>query len=117
MDDIETVEQIYCSYKGAPWVDENNHIISDDFLMEQLNLMQRVVDNNVDARADQWSAGWTSGQTQTHLLLREGVLEEAAVLPILGVDGTSLLMADQELQSVLPRKRFLWLRFPANQTL
>ena len=61
LDDIETVEQIYCSYKGAPWVDENNHIISDDFLMEQLNLMQRVVDNNVDARADQWSAGWTSG--------------------------------------------------------
>ena len=28
-------------------------------------------------------------------------MEEAAVLPILGVDGTSLLMADQELQSVI----------------
>ena len=73
LDDIETVEQIYCSYKGAPWVDENNHIISDDFLMEQLNLMQRVVDNNVDARADQWSAGWTSGMYSQDMFILIGL--------------------------------------------
>lgn len=56
-------------------------------------------------------------QTQTHLPLREEVQEGEAVPPIPEVDATSLLMGDRELQSVLPRRRFLWLRFRASQIL
>lgn len=41
--------------------------------MEQLNLMQRVVDNNVDARADQWSAGWTSGMYSQDMFILIGL--------------------------------------------
>ena len=56
-------------------------------------------------------------QTQTHLPLREEVQEGEAVPPIPEVDATSRLMGDRELQSVLPRRRFLWLRFRASQIL
>lgn len=56
-------------------------------------------------------------QIQTHRPLREEVQEGEAVPPIPEVDATSLLMADRELQSVLPRRRFLWLRFRASQIL
>lgn len=56
-------------------------------------------------------------QTQTHRPLREEVQEGEAVPPIPEVDATSRLMGDRELQSVLPRRRFLWLRFRASQIL
>ena len=34
LDDVESVLQLYASYKGQPWVDDNNHIISDDYMLE-----------------------------------------------------------------------------------
>ncbi len=61
LDDVESVLQFYASYKGQPWVGEDNHIIDDDFMLKMFNMMKTVADNNVDARADMWSAGWTSG--------------------------------------------------------
>ncbi len=73
LDDVETVEQIYSSYKGAPWVDENNHIISDEFLTEEFDLIKRVRENNVDAKSDQWSAGWTSGMYAQDMYILVGL--------------------------------------------
>lgn len=61
LDDVESVLQLYASYKGQPWVDDNNHIISDDYMLEMYKMMETVVSNKVDAEADMWSAGWTSG--------------------------------------------------------
>lgn len=61
LSDVEDILQIYASYKGAPWVDENGHILSDDYQLEMYSLMDEVVKNHVDAEADMWSAGWTSG--------------------------------------------------------
>lgn len=61
LDDVESVLQLYVSYKGQPWVDDNNHIISDDYMLEMYKMMETVVSNKVDAEADMWSAGWTSG--------------------------------------------------------
>ena len=73
LDDVESVVQIYSSYKGAPWVGEDNHIISDEFLAEQLGVIKEVCDNNVDARTDQWSAGWTSGMYSQDLFILVGL--------------------------------------------
>ena len=61
LDDIESVLQFYASYKGEPWVDEKGNIIDDEFMLKMYEMMDTVVANNVDARADMWSAGWTSG--------------------------------------------------------
>lgn len=52
LDDVESVLQFYASYKGQPWVGEDNHIIDDDFMLKMFNMMKTVADNNVDARAD-----------------------------------------------------------------
>ena len=57
LDDVESVLQLYASYKGQPWVDDNNHIISDDYMLEMYKMMETVVSNKVDAEADMWSAG------------------------------------------------------------
>lgn len=61
LDDVESVLQLYASYKGQAWVDENNHIIDDEYMLEMYEMMDTVVKNKVDAEADMWSAGWTSG--------------------------------------------------------
>ena len=61
LDDVESVLQFYASYKGQPWVDDKGHIISDDYMLKMFKMMQTVVKNKVDAEADMWSAGWTSG--------------------------------------------------------
>lgn len=61
LDDVESVLQLYASYKGTGWVDENGHIISDDYMLEMFQMMETVVTNKVDAESDMWSAGWTSG--------------------------------------------------------
>ena len=61
LDDVESVLQLYASYKGQAWVDENNHIIDDSHMLEMYEMIDKVAKDHVDARADMWSAGWTSG--------------------------------------------------------
>ena len=37
------VLQLYASYKGQAWVDENNHIIDDEYMLEMYEMMDTVV--------------------------------------------------------------------------
>lgn len=69
LDDAESVLQIYASYKGQPWVNEDNHLISDDYMLKMYDLMDEVVKNNVSAQTDAWSAGWTSGMFSQDLFI------------------------------------------------
>lgn len=43
LDDVESVLQLYASYKGQAWVDENNHIIDDEYMLEMYEMMDTVV--------------------------------------------------------------------------
>lgn len=61
LDDAESVLQIYASYKGQqPWVDKDGKLISDEYMLEMYQLMDKVLKNNGSAQTEAWSAGWTS---------------------------------------------------------
>lgn len=65
LDDTASVRTILNNTKGVPWVDADGNLPSDDILRKSFEMEKSVRDNNVDAKIEQWSAGWSSGMYET----------------------------------------------------
>lgn len=73
LDDVESILQIYASYKGQPWVDKDGKLVSRQYMEDMYTLMKQVLDNKGSAQAESWSAGWTSGMFSNDMFILVGM--------------------------------------------